>query len=216
MAFPRQCPKGHYWDPDMYPSCPICGNLTDSVDRTAGATTATVPADREDRVQTISVGRTIPATQPVFPPDRPGPEDEDNGHTIAAPVFGQFVKDKQESADVQPTVGWVVCTAGAYLGQSFTLHAGNNYVGRSHSAEVCLSKDMQVSEHKHIKLTYEPRANRYFITPGDSTNLVYLNDQALLQAAQLAAYDRIDVGESSLCFIPLCSEHFTWDKMKKG
>ena len=34
----------------------------------------------------------------------------------------------------------------------------------------------------------------------------------VIQAADLKAYDRIELGETQLLFIPLCGENFAWDQ----
>jgi hypothetical protein len=40
--------------------------------------------------------------------------------------------------------------------------------------------------------------------------LVYLNDEEVLTPVEVAPYDRIELGETVLLFIPFCGERFTW------
>lgn len=41
--------------------------------------------------------------------------------------------------------------------------------------------------------------------------LAYCNNEALYTYRALKAYDRIELGESELMFIPLCGSHFSWE-----
>jgi hypothetical protein len=62
---------------------------------------------------------------------------------------------------------------------------------------------------------YEPKQHLYLIQPGDSSELVYLNDDVVLSPMQLKAYDIITIGEVQMLFIPLCGEKFSWSDILK-
>jgi hypothetical protein len=39
---------------------------------------------------------------------------------------------------------------------------------------------------------------------------VYLNDEEVTLAVELNPYDRIELGESTLLFVPFCGAGFSW------
>lgn len=114
-------------------------------------------------------------------------------------------------ADVQPVVGWLVCVKGEYFGQSFNLKAGQNFVGRALNMDVPLAKDVSISRNKHAIITHDPQNNVFFIQPGESSGLTYLNGDLLLTYQSLKIYDKISLGSSAFVFIPCCGERFTWE-----
>jgi hypothetical protein len=114
-----------------------------------------------------------------------------------------------------PVVGWLVCIDGAHYGENFPLVTGRNSIGRAPEMNVPLLKDEGVTEGRHAVLTYEPRKRQFFIQPGESTGLVYLNDELVLQYAALKAYDRIEFDCDVYLFMPLCGPSFGWDAAKE-
>ncbi len=118
------------------------------------------------------------------------------------------------SKPAAPVVGWLVCTRGGHYGESFPLVTGRNSIGRTPDMDVPLLKDESVTEARHAILTYEPRKRQFFIQPGESTGLVYLNDQLVFQYAELKAYDRVEFGDDAYLFMPLCGPSFGWDAAK--
>ena len=114
-------------------------------------------------------------------------------------------------ADTEPVVGWLVCVKGEYLGQSFNLKAGQNFIGRALNMDVPLAKDTSVSRNKHAIITYDPQNRVFFIQPGESNGLTYLNNNLLLAHQPINAYEKIKVGNSELIFVPCCGEQFAWE-----
>lgn len=115
-----------------------------------------------------------------------------------------------------PCVGWLVVTKGMHLGQDYHLKVGKNFIGRDSKMDIVLDGDKSVSRNKHAIVVYEPKQHLYLVQPGESSELVYLNDAVVLSPMQLKAYDVITVGEVNLVFMPFCSEKFNWtDELKK-
>lgn len=112
-----------------------------------------------------------------------------------------------------PCVGWLVALSGGHLGQDFRLKPGKNFLGRDRSMDVVLDGDKSVSRNKHAIIVYEPKQHLYLVQPGESSELVYLNDEVVLSPVKLKAYDKITVGEVTLLFMPLCGEQFNWSQM---
>lgn len=113
--------------------------------------------------------------------------------------------------DQEPVVGWLVCVKGSYFGQSFNLKTGRNNVGRAGSMDVVLAQEPSVSRNRHAVITYEPENRDFFIQPGESGGLTYLNKQVVMQFSPMQAYDKIRLGNAEFVFVPCCGENFTWD-----
>ncbi len=112
-----------------------------------------------------------------------------------------------------PVVGWLVCTKGKHMGESFQLVDGNNSIGRGDSNDVVLFREPGVSSNKHAIITYNPRKRVFFVTAGDSHGVTYLNDDMVLGSQEIKIYDLIELGESAgFIFIPLCGEQFSWEE----
>lgn len=175
---------------------------------------------------------TIPLTQDTFAatetvPTVNQPEwTEDDDHTVAfyddifsspttskantAPVKETVAKEPVKRSVSTPCTGWVIALDGNHLGEDFRLKVGKNFVGRDASMDIALVGDKSVSRNKHAILVYEPKQHLYLVQPGESSELVYLNDEVVLSPMKLQAYDVITVGEVKLLFMPLCGAKFNW------
>lgn len=115
-----------------------------------------------------------------------------------------------------PCVGWLVALSGEHIGTDFRLKAGKNFVGRGEQMDISLTADKSVSRDRHAIVVYEPKAHLYLVQPGESSSLVYKNDEVVLTPVKLEAYDVITVGNVNLLFMPLCGTRFNWgDLLKK-
>ena len=151
---------------------------------------------------------------------------EDTDHTVAfydeifAPQESSSVVSPVRPANIPsvstPCVGWLVVTQGMHLGQDFRLKVGKNFIGRDSQMDIVLDGDKSVSRNRHAIVVYEPKQHLYLVQPGESSELVYLNDNIVLNPMKLSAYDVITVGDVNLLFMPLCGEKFNWtDELKK-
>lgn len=123
----------------------------------------------------------------------------------------------QKHTAMSPCAGWVIALNGNHFGQDFRLKVGKNFVGRDSSMDVALEGDKSVSRNKHAILVYEPKQHLYLVQPGESSELVYLNNEVVLSPVKLKAYDVITIGEVNLLFMPLCGDMFSWsDYLGKG
>lgn len=118
---------------------------------------------------------------------------------------------KEENRHIDPVAGWLVCIAGAHFGASFNIAAGMNSIGRSDSNRIVLDMDNSVSRDKHAFVTYEPRKRRFFVKPGDSSGLTYVNDEYITESIEIKSMDVIELGNSKFILVPLCGENFTWE-----
>jgi len=187
-----QCPNGHLYDDRKHTHCPHCP----------------VPGLRD-------VG--IPGTQ-AAPMSRPGPAvpqtEPASVRGSAAPVRGGGSADRsggvpgvtvgifQKHTGMDPVVGWLVCIKGTNKGRDYRLHSDLNKLGRAPNMDVCIEGDDAISRENHCQIAFSPRSKTYNVIPGDGRNISYLNDQDVLSAMKLKAYDRLDLGDSSFIFIP--------------
>ncbi len=114
----------------------------------------------------------------------------------------------------EPVVGWLVCTAGKYFGQSFQLKSGRNFIGRSAQMDVCLDGENSVSRDRHAVIIYEPKERMFIAQPGDSRELFYVNDEVVLDNVVLKPYDVISAGKVNLLMIPCCTKDFAWEDLE--
>ena len=112
-----------------------------------------------------------------------------------------------------PVVGWVVVIDGPGKGTGLALGAGQNTVARGSNARVRIDfGDHQISRESHAVIIYDPKHNKYYIRPGMGTNLTYLEDEPVLSPTALRSGSRIILGSTTLRFIALCDETFTWSE----
>ncbi len=112
----------------------------------------------------------------------------------------------------EPVVGWLVCISGNHFGESFSIFTGQNSVGRSEENRIVVANDKKISRNKHALIVYEPKKRNFYLQPGDSTGLTYLNDDYIMESHKLAARDIIELGDSKFMFVPLCGETFSWEE----
>lgn len=144
-----------------------------------------------------------------------------NGSTGSEPVVHQptepnvFTAPPLSKVQTLPTpcVGWLIALNGSHAGQDFHLRVGKNYIGRDESMDVALIGDKSVSRNKHAIVVYEPRHHKYYIQPGESNELIYVNDEVVLLPMELKAYDLIVIGDVELWFMPLCDEKHNWSEV---
>ncbi len=190
----RKCPKGHYYDASMYNECPYCQKSDQG---------STVPLGSDGD------GSTMPLESAAV---------EDSGVTMAMtdafnesePDDGRTVAIIREEKGIDPVVGWLVCTEGTEKGRDYRIHSDNNHIGRSDRMDICIRGDDTISRENHATISFDTVESIFFLSPGEGRALVRLNGKAMFQTTQLAAYDRIVIGRTELCFIPLCSEQFSW------
>ncbi len=197
----KQCDNGHFYDDNRFSSCPYCQNGQGGGKTTplGGAFVQTGASDP---------GKTMAAPSGVTP--------SDIGKTMAAPAFrmaadaGKTVGIMQKKTGIDPVVGFVIITEGPQRGVFYKLSSGRNFIGRASDQDVVLADDDTISREGHAIITYDAKHNAFFVSAGGSRGITYLNDKLVDSAEPLKAYDVIEVGKTSLVFLPLCGDKFTW------
>ena len=203
----RTCSAGHVYDADQFPSCPYCNRNTRAIQFGAtaapagyGATTApagygAAPAERDD-----TIGQTV-----MPEAIRRRMEQERNNRTV-----GEF----KRKLGYEPVVGWLVCVEGPEVGKDYRLFGRINSIGRAEGNDVVLAQEHTVSQKNHVRLAYDAKHNNFQLIPGEGTNVTYLNDEPLYVPQKLNAYDVLEMGDTKLIFVPLCSERFHWPEKR--
>lgn len=120
--------------------------------------------------------------------------------------------ESQAPIAVDPVVGWLVCIKGNHLGESFSIYAGRNAIGRGVSNKIILSKDNKVSREKHAWITYEPKRRQFYVQPGEGSGLAYLNGEMVMESQSIHSYDELEIGDGLYLLITLCGHDFSWEK----
>lgn len=222
------CPNGHYYDPEQYSSCPHC-NSTGDYDVTVSMTVPSEDAfsvdDKTLPDYSIPENAFTDFTVPPAPSplessftDKTVPESMDEfDKTIGIKMWntkGESIPDEIEKdtpSQTSPVVGWLVCTSGVEKGQSYTIVAGKNFIGRNKENDIVIKGDNAISRDKHAVIIFDPRSNKFHTQPGTSNELFYLNDEVVLEVKTLNSGDNILVGNTELKFIAFCNDNFSWD-----
>lgn len=175
---------------------------------------------------TIPFGVGVNEDTPTEPLESVLGNDDGDDHTVGFfdDIFGEAAgtEKKSSTAAVQtapvnkvttPCVGWLIALGGEHIGTDFRLKVGKNFIGRSPKMDIALTDDKSVSRERHAIVVYEPKAHLYLVQPGESSSLVYRNDEVVLTPVKLEAYDMITVGDVNLLFMPLCGERFSWGSL---
>lgn len=180
------CANGHYYDSTRYSECPYCK-----------PSASVSPRQNGNDTDASSLNVTVP-----FNNVQGGKASSDMEKTV------RMVEQK---AGYDPVVGWLVCVEGSNKGKDFRLHDGNNFVGRGSDMDISLSGDKAVSASNHFSVTYDRRHDRYFMSMGMGKEIVYVNNEPLTANARyMEIGDRIEVGSTTLVFIPLNKEYVQW------
>ena len=135
-----------------------------------------------------------------FQPQADGPED----------VF-EAAKSSSNTNKSEFPVGWIIIISGPGRGACFTMFSGVSQIGRGEDQAVRLDfGDTSISRNNHAAVAYDDEQGKFFLGHGGKSNLVRLNGRPVLSTEELANGDLVRIGETTLKFVALCSEEFTW------
>ncbi len=116
-----------------------------------------------------------------------------------------------EANQTQFPVGWIVVIEGPGRGACFTMINGVTNIGRGEDQTARLDfGDSSISRSNHAAVAFDDEQGKFFLGHGGKSNLVRLNGNPVLSTEELANGDQIRIGETTLKFIGLCDENFTW------
>jgi hypothetical protein len=190
------CKNGHSYDPAKHATCPFCGVQVDIGATRPHADGGTVELNAESPGQ--NAARQGETRAENAQPQRPGAD----GETVH--IW------KKRLGGIDPVVGWLVCIEGPDRGRDYRIHTERNYIGRAPTMDIAITGDSAISRDNHAVLSYNPKRHTFRLAPGESRGIVYLNDEEVDSTIELQPYDRIELGETKLLFVPFCGERFVW------
>lgn len=111
----------------------------------------------------------------------------------------------------QKTAGWLVCTGGNLLGESFPVREGQNHIGRSGAMNIRLLYENSVSRENHALITYDPQECTFTFTANAASKV---NGQEYHAPVLLQDRDTITLGNCTLVFVAFCDASFHWDPIR--
>ena len=116
-----------------------------------------------------------------------------------------------ENSIVMFPVGWLLVVSGPGRGASYTLQPGVSQIGRGDDQSVQLDfGDNGISRQNHAAIAFDPEENKFFLGHGGKSNLVRLNGKPVLSTEEVRDKDLIKIGETTLRFVALCGDEFSW------
>ncbi|MBV6340840.1 FHA domain-containing protein [Candidatus Magnetobacterium casense] len=215
----KRCPADmHYYNPEKNPECPYCRNAQDEkigtgvFNRMAHAgvddKATTIPVINVPKVAAPAQDVTVPKAEVSAPkPPVPAAEEAD---VVTKSIF-------KKKAGFNPVVGWLVCIDGSEKGKDYRIRPGINEVGRDDSRDLHISikGDDMISRRDHAEIEYDPDENSFYLLR-KKNQAVKLNGEKVRQPAKLTAYDRVQFGQTTFVFLPLCAAQFNWESLDKS
>ncbi len=149
----------------------------------------------------------VPIESKAEPQTRPTGQPENTGRVETA---GATRALHREASGISPVVGWLVCIEGPDRGQDYRIHAEKNAIGRSRNMDIAITGDESISREKHATVLFDPKKNCFWLQPGDSSGLVYLNEELVHSPTPLKRDDVIELGRTKLVLIPFLGERYKW------
>ena len=118
---------------------------------------------------------------------------------------------QQINQALRKTTGWLVCTKGNMIGESFPVREGKNRIGRSTAMDIILLYENSISREDHACNIYDPADRTFTLTSENTQNSTTVNGQELPGSVILHNRDVITLGKCTLVFIAFCNETFGWD-----
>lgn len=126
-------------------------------------------------------------------------------------LFGED-KATHETGRFQFPVAVVMITKGPGLGECFAIKSGMSQIGRGEDQAIQLDfGDMAISRENHAAIVYDPKDHSFLLGHGGKSNIVRLNGKPVVSTSDLNNGDDIEIGETRLRFVALCSQEFNWD-----
>lgn len=189
----KRCNNGHFFDNTKHSACPFCG------------------------VADLDISATMPVRNPVHSDSTQGTTPKPSIEKTVA--RGTAPSDNAKTVGImrnkmgfEPVVGWLVCVKGPSIGKDYRLKSEKNFIGRGANMDICILDDSGISRVNHAVVSYDPKNNKFMLYPGDGHGLVYLDGNEVFTPVQLQRGNCIELGETTLAFIPFCGEDFQWQK----
>ncbi|MEM6385836.1 MAG: FHA domain-containing protein [Pseudomonadota bacterium] len=130
-------------------------------------------------------------------------------------LFGED-KATNETNRFQHPVAIVMVVKGPGFGECFAVKSGMSQIGRGEDQAIQLDfGDMAISRENHAAVVYDPKEHTFLLGHGGKSNIVRLNGKPVVSTSDLKNGDTIEIGETKLRFVALCSNEFNWESAEK-
>ena len=133
-------------------------------------------------------------------------------------IVDLFSEDKVNTdiGRIQFPVGLVMVIKGAGLGECFAIKSGMSQIGRGEDQAIRLDfGDMAISRSNHATIVYDPKEHSFLLGHGGKSNIVRLNGKPVVSTSDLTNGDEIEIGETRMRFVALCSNEFNWENAER-
>jgi len=199
-----KCAQGHYFDQDQNSRCPFCGVGSLNIAPTQRYEPSGDVADTAKYVGNAAETANNDGNTVAYDLNR-----KPTGSASSDPEATKAIWTGKIGID--PVVGWLVCTAGGNRGRDYRIRAGWNSIGRDPSMQICIAGDETISREDHAKIFFDIKNQSFHVATGAGRSGIYVNGQAVLQPTEIRPYDKLEIGNSTLQFVPFCSDNFRWE-----
>ncbi|MFZ1389590.1 MAG: FHA domain-containing protein [Thiolinea sp.] len=177
--------------------------------------TITAPIDHPDASRTMPLDLLLgERTEPIGKLDeareKGSKQTEEQIHSKTRLLITSTYQEKTSFNTVMPVVGWLVITNGLGIGHCMRILAGTNSIGRERGDLIINFGDLTIARENHAKIIFNPDEDSFFISHLNGFNLTKVNNKVIIENHKLNDYDCIQLGQSELTFISLCSKRFSW------
>lgn len=192
--------------------------------------TPEAPEEPEPPVQQAQPTAENPAAEPESPaphyeePQQSAPREEE----IKVNSFvGSLQQAREKAGIMEPDLatlimhrnndlffGWLVVINTDQKGKVFSIKEQQSSIGRldaNHFVHIALNEDRTISRGPQAIVIYDDLNKKFFLKSAEGKTLVYLNRNLLMSHEELRPYDIIQLGNTQLIFVPLCTEKFSWE-----
>ena len=128
--------------------------------------------------------------------------------TLQEPATGSSAPQNTVSTDV---AGWLCVTSEAMQGASYSVTSGRNTVGRAETNDLSIEHDdAMISRETHMSIVADPKSQKFYLVPGETKNLTYLNGEPLLAPGEISDRDKIQIGVTEFIFVQYYGNYTDW------
>lgn len=131
-------------------------------------------------------------------------------------VVDLFDGDQAEKIDAgrcKFPVAMVLVSEGPGFGEAFAIQSGMSQIGRGEDQAIRLDfGDNAISRTNHAAIVYDPDTHSFLLGHGGKANIVRLNGKPVVSTSDLTDGDTIEIGETKMRFVAICSSSFNWSK----
>ncbi|MBG03895.1 MAG: hypothetical protein CMM59_07440 [Rhodospirillaceae bacterium] len=128
--------------------------------------------------------------------------------TLQEPASGSSAAQNTVSTDV---AGWLCVISEAMQGASYSVTSGRNTVGRAETNDLSIENDdAMISRETHMSIVADPKSQKFYLVPGETKNLTYLNGEPLLAPGEISDRDKIQIGVTEFIFVQYYGNYTDW------